>query len=78
MASEQFQSHYYNVNRVQLPIRWMAPECISNVRHMVNIFIDVIWIFLGSIYISIRCMVIWYNTLGSYDTLFHATLCSVA
>ncbi|CAF3598743.1 unnamed protein product [Rotaria sp. Silwood1] len=30
MASEQFQSHYYKINRVQLPIRWMAPECISN------------------------------------------------
>jgi serine/threonine protein kinase len=34
IASEQFQAHYYNVNQVRLPIRWMAPECISNVCKM--------------------------------------------
>ncbi|CAF3304282.1 unnamed protein product, partial [Rotaria sp. Silwood2] len=31
VASEQFQLHYYKINHIQLPIRWMAPECISNV-----------------------------------------------
>ncbi|UJR22292.1 hypothetical protein I4U23_025350 [Adineta vaga] len=28
MISEQFQSHYYKINQIQLPIRWMPPECI--------------------------------------------------
>jgi discoidin domain receptor family protein 2 len=31
IASEQFQSHYYQINHVRLPIRWMSPESISNV-----------------------------------------------
>ncbi|CAF1084469.1 unnamed protein product [Rotaria sordida] len=30
MASEQFQLHYYKIHHIQLPIRWMAPESISN------------------------------------------------
>ena len=28
----QFQSHYYKRDQCRLPIRWMAPEIISNVK----------------------------------------------
>ncbi|CAF1363826.1 unnamed protein product [Adineta ricciae] len=28
IVSEQFQSHYYRINQISLPIRWMPPECI--------------------------------------------------
>jgi len=31
IVSEQFQLHYYQINYFRLPIRWMAPESISNV-----------------------------------------------
>lgn len=31
ILSEQFTLHYYKINHIRLPIRWMAPECISNV-----------------------------------------------
>jgi serine/threonine protein kinase len=29
----EFQSHYLNINHCRLPIRWMAPETISNVNY---------------------------------------------
>lgn len=31
MASDKFRSHYYTINHIQLPIRWMSPESILNV-----------------------------------------------
>ncbi|CAF3569586.1 unnamed protein product [Adineta steineri] len=30
IISEQFESHYYKINDIQLPIRWMPPECFIN------------------------------------------------
>lgn len=31
LASEQFQSHYYTIHQMQIPIRWMSPESIVHV-----------------------------------------------
>ncbi len=30
MASSQFETHYFTIDHYRLPIRWMAPETISN------------------------------------------------
>ena len=32
IASQEFRLHYYNIDQIRLPIRWMAPETISNVN----------------------------------------------
>ncbi len=32
ITSIDFQSHYFNIDHSRLPIRWMAPETISNVN----------------------------------------------
>jgi serine/threonine protein kinase len=36
LASPQFQSHYYQINHLRLPIRWMAPESMSNVSYIIQ------------------------------------------
>jgi serine/threonine protein kinase len=38
LASEQFRSHYYQINHLRLPIRWMAPESILNVSYKKKTF----------------------------------------
>jgi serine/threonine protein kinase len=32
IVSIEFQTHYFNIDNCRLPIRWMAPETISNVN----------------------------------------------
>lgn len=46
IASEQFQSHYYCVSEIRLPIRWMAPESIINVSLFWIKIIDVALILI--------------------------------
>jgi serine/threonine protein kinase len=79
LACDSFHKHYFAVDQCRLPIRWMAPECFISVssilfKSMLSIQACHQITILGSIYCSIRCMVIWHNTMGDHEPLSNITL----
>lgn len=59
MVSTQFQSHYCKINDCRLPIRWMAPETISNVINK----------FLSQLVISV-CMPFFFRVNSVLNLMF--------